>query len=247
MESEGRIPRFLVQPHLNRPIHLDTHTTHLSIHTPPFHAKPSSWLRTQVIFVSRGPLKGIIDLSYLSKSRKPVRSRVEVAVAVGVFPKTKSVRQMPRDLLALIAQETREKFLVANELFCVCTRPMDHIDSLRSEGGQIIIEWKNSESFDNDREHRQNTADDAGTYGTSPIHIYVRHGSLILPPLYSIRGRPECYEQTRPRSSHQQTIALLFCLWQHHRATLGRNYPHWTLPHPHAIVSRRLPLYSTRG
>ena len=70
--------------------------------------------------ISRGPLKGVIDLTYLNPSRKSFRSRVDVSVSLGIFPKAKSIRQMPRELLALIAQETREKFLVAEQLFCVC-------------------------------------------------------------------------------------------------------------------------------
>jgi hypothetical protein len=57
----------------------------------------------------------LFDVLYIQK-RKKFRSRVEVAVQLGVLPYFRSTKAMPRYMLAKLAVETREIFLISHHI-----------------------------------------------------------------------------------------------------------------------------------
>ena len=73
--------------------------------------------RVQVQTQLRGLSAGFVTVFYhrLSPPRK-FKSRVEVAMDLGVFPFVRTIRAMPRSLQYLVAEETRERVLVAQRI-----------------------------------------------------------------------------------------------------------------------------------
>lgn len=66
---------------------------------------------------ARGPLKGLYDVFYVNKKRKKFRTRVGVAMSLGVIPYSRSVKTMPRYIVGRLAEETRERFLISELIF----------------------------------------------------------------------------------------------------------------------------------
>lgn len=95
----------------------------------------------QIVINSRGPARGVIDVCYVSSKRRNHFTRVSVAMALNLIPNTRLKNMMPRHILALVAQETRERFLVG-EMLLLCPYPLDEISSLSWDGTNVKVELK---------------------------------------------------------------------------------------------------------
>lgn len=80
---------------------------------------------------------------YTGKKRRNCYSRVHIGMTLGLYPFCRLVKHMPKHLLTALAQETRERFLIAEKLFS-CPYPIENIDSFNwdAETHQVVVAMK---------------------------------------------------------------------------------------------------------
>lgn len=71
----------------------------------------------KILTNTRGPTKGLYEVWYIGKNRKKYKTRVLVQMSLGLIPYCRSGKSMPRYLVASLAAELRERFLVSGLLF----------------------------------------------------------------------------------------------------------------------------------
>lgn len=65
----------------------------------------------------RGPLRGLYEVWYLNKNRRKYKTRVAVQMSLGMIQHCKSRKLMPRYIVASLAKELRERFLISELIF----------------------------------------------------------------------------------------------------------------------------------
>jgi hypothetical protein len=80
-------------------------------------------------------------VTYSSSKRRNHFSRVSVGMALNVIAHTRLKSMMPKHLLALIAQETRERYLLGAKLL-LCPYPMDEISAFSWDGVNVKVHLK---------------------------------------------------------------------------------------------------------
>lgn len=74
---------------------------------------------TEVHRKMNGQSKGVITVMYVSDKGKKCKSRVEVAVVLGLLPAIRSTKTMTRSQYFITAMETRERLLISQHLIAI--------------------------------------------------------------------------------------------------------------------------------
>jgi hypothetical protein len=112
----------------------------------------TNW-HTEVHRKLSGQSKGIITVIYCSEKGKKCRSRVEVAVALGLLPTIRSTKTMTRSQFFITAMETRERLFISQHLIAMngkcdsITYLNDFISIMDNNSGQKGLEFPASAIF----------------------------------------------------------------------------------------------------